>query len=510
MKRSIVPVVALALLVLLALVAPAPAFAQAKDTLTVALVSHAPTLDPHMHFERVGILVNINMFDSLLHRSTKLQFEPSLATSWKAVTDTQWEFKIRKGVRFHNGDVLTPADVKYSFDRVLDQTKKSPQYGNIRAIKEVKVVDAETVHIITDKPFPLLLERLVFFPIVNKKHVETVGDQAFGTTSPVGTGPWKFVEWKRDQLIRLEAFDQHWRGKAPFKHLIFRAIPETATQVAEVKTGGVDIIREVSADLIPELKSNAQTYISSTPILRVHYVNLDMRTTPFDKKAVRQAANYAIDKPTVIQKLMAGLGTQVATTVQPLAFGFDPEVKPYPFDQKKAKDLLAQAGYPNGVDITLHSSTIAQRPSFEAICQMLTEVGIRATPRMWDPGPAWNKFFQAEGKATNGYYGTWGNYSVFDADAVLHPLYHTEPGGWIGKWYTRLEGLDKLIDDARSTVDQPKRKRLYSQIQQMIREEAPSIFLWTQYDTLGISKKVQYAARPDEWLWLYDAKPAAR
>ena len=510
MKRSIVPVVALALLVLLALVAPAPAFAQAKDTLTVALVSHAPTLDPHMHFERVGILVNINMFDSLLHRSTKLQFEPSLATSWKAVTDTQWEFKIRKGVRFHNGDVLTPADVKYSFDRVLDQTKKSPQYGNIRAIKEVKVVDAETVHIITDKPFPLLLERLVFFPIVNKKHVETVGDQAFGTTSPVGTGPWKFVEWKRDQLIRLEAFDQHWRGKAPFKHLIFRAIPETATQVAEVKTGGVDIIREVSADLIPELKTNAQTYISSTPILRVHYVNLDMRTTPFDKKAVRQAANYAIDKPTVIQKLMAGLGTQVATTVQPLAFGFDPEVKPYPFDQKKAKDLLAQAGYPNGVDITLHSSTIAQRPSFEAICQMLTEVGIRATPRMWDPGPAWNKFFQAEGKATQGAHGTWGNYSVFDADAVLHPLYHTEPGGWIGKWYTRLEGLDKLIDDARSTVDQPKRKRLYSQIQQMIREEAPSIFLWTQYDTLGISKKVQYAARPDEWLWLYDAKPAAR
>jgi len=510
MKRC-APLAAALVLALLALAAVPPAVsAQAKDTLTVALVSHAPTLDPHMHFERVGILVNINMFDSLLHRSPKLQFEPSLATSWKAISDTVWEFKIRKNVRFHNGDVLTPADVKYSFDRVIDQTKKSPQYGNIRAIKEVKVIDAETVHIITDKPFPLLLERLVFFPIVNKKHVEAVGDQAFGTTSPVGTGPWKFVEWKRDQLIRLEAFDQHWRGKAPFKNLIFRAVPETATQVAEVKTGGVDIIREVSADLIPELKSNAQTYISSTPILRVHYVNLDMRTTPFDKKAVRQAANYAVDKPTVIQKLMAGLGTQVATVVQPLAFGFDPEVKPYPFDQRKAKELLSQAGYPNGVDITLHSSSVANRPSFEAIYQMLNEVGIRTTPRMWDPGPAWNKFLQAEGKATEGAHGTWGNYSVFDADAVLHPLYHNEPGGWIGRWYARVEGLDKLIDEARSTVDQPKRKRLYSQIQQMIREEAPSIFLWTQYDTLGISKKVQYAARPDEWLWLYDARPAAR
>ena len=508
MKRWVLVTAALAIAALTA--APPAARAQAKDTLVVALVSHAFTLDPHMHFERVGILVNINMFDSLIHRNTKLEFEPSLATSWKPLSDTQWEFKLRKGVRFHNGDTMTPEDVKYSFDRVIDQTKKSPQYGNIRAIKEVRVVNPETVHIITDKPFPLLLERLVFFPIVPKKHIEKVGDQAFGTTSPVGTGPWKFVEWKRDQLIRLEAFDQHWRGKPAFKYLVIRAIPEIATQMAEIKTGGVDIVRNVSADLVPELKTHPLAYISSTPILRVHYIEFDMRSAPFDKKLVRQAANYAIDKQTIIQKLMGGLGKQAATTVQPMAFGFDSEVKPYPYDPKKAKALLAQAGYPNGVDITLHSAFVEFRPVFEALSQMLTEVGIRTNPKMWDPGPAYNKFLQTEGKATNGYYGSWGNYSVFDADAVLHPLYHTEPGGWIGKWYTRVEGLDKLIDEGRSTVDQPKRKRTYSQIQQLIREEAPAIFLWTQYDTLAISKKVQYAARGDEWLWLFDAKPAAR
>src|SRR5262245_26377033 len=273
------------------LTAPIGAGAQGKDTLTVALAANATTLDPHMHFERVGILVNINMFDSLLHRSPKLEFEPALSTSWKALNDTTWEFKIRKNVRFHNGDVMTPEDVKFSFDRVLDPAKKSPQYGNIRAIKEVKIVDGETVHIITDKPFPLLLQRLAFFNILPKKPVLAVGDQAFGSTSPVGTGPWKFVEWKRDQLIRLEAFDQYWRGKPPFKQLVFRAIPEYATQYAELKTGGVDIIREVSADIVPELKSHPQTYVSSTPILRVHYVGLDMRSAPFDKKGARQAAN---------------------------------------------------------------------------------------------------------------------------------------------------------------------------------------------------------------------------
>jgi len=506
MRRWLLPFLALPLVV----AAAAPAHAQAKDTLVVALVSHAPTLDPHMHFERVGILVNINMFDSLLHKNTKLEYEPSLATSWKALNDTTWEFKLRKGVKFHNGDTMTAEDVKFSFERVLEpgkEKKKSPQYGNIRAIKEVRIVNPETIHIVTDKPFPLLLERLVFFPVVPKKHVEKVGEEAFGTTATVGTGPWKLVEWKRDQHIRLEAFDQHWRGKPPFKNLVIRAIPEIATQVAELKTGGVDLIRNVSADLVPDLKGHPQTYVSSGPILRVHYVEFDMRHPPMDKKLVRQAANWAVDKQAIIQKMMAGLGRQVATVVQPPAFGHDPEVKPYGYDLKKAKALLAQAGHPNGVDITLHSAFVEFRPVFEAICQMLTEAGIRTTPKLWDPGPAWNKFLQQEGKATHGYYGSWGNYSVFDADAVLHPLYHTEPGGWIGKHYTRIEGLDKLIDEARSIVDQPRRKKIYSQIQHMIREEAPAIFLWTQYDTLGLSRKVEYAARGDEWLWLFDAKP---
>src|SRR3989449_548137 len=231
-----------------------------------------PPRDPHMHFERVGILVNINMFDSLLHRSAKLEFEPSLALSWKALNDTTWEFKLRKGVKFHDGSTMTAEDVKFSFDRVLEpgkEQKKSPQYGNVRAIKEVKIVNADTIHLITDKPFPLLLERVVFFPIVPKKHIEKVGEEAFGSTAAIGTGPWKLVEWKRDQHIRLEAFDGHWRGKPAFKYVVFRAIPEVATAVAELKTGGVDIIRNVSADLLPDIKNHPLTTISTTPILRV-------------------------------------------------------------------------------------------------------------------------------------------------------------------------------------------------------------------------------------------------
>ena len=501
---------AIALLSVVVALPASSARAQSKDTLTVGLVWINDTLDPHMHFQRVGILININMFDSLLHKNTKLEYEPSLATSWKSLNDTTWELKLRKGVKFHNGDPLTAEDVKFSFDRVLEpgkEQKRSPQYGNVRAIKEVRIVNPETIHLVTDKPFPLLLERLVFFPIVPKKHIEKVGDAAFAESATVGTGPWKLVEWKRGQHLRLEAFNDHWRGKPAFKNLMFREIPEVSTQIAELKTGGVDLIRNVSADLIPEIKAHAQTYVTSAPILRVHYMALDMRTEPFNKKLARQAANHALDRDAIVQKMMAGLGRVVPTVVHPAAFGYDASITPYPYDPKKAKALLAQAGYPNGVDITIHSAFTEYRPVFEAMAQMLTDAGIRTTAKIWDPGPAWNKFFQGEGKATHGFYGSWGYYSVFDADAILHPLYHTEPGGWIGKWYTRVEGLDPMIDQARSILDQPRRRQIYSQIQKLVKEEAPTIFLFHQYDTLGVSKNVEYAARGDEWLWLYDAKP---
>src|SRR5437879_11767940 len=171
---------------------PAPSTrAQTKDTLTVGLVWINDTLDPHMHYQRVGILININMFDSLLHKNTKLEYEPSLATSWKALNDTTWEFKLRKGVKFHNGDPLTAEDVKFSFDRVLEpgkEQKRSPQYGNVRAIKEVKIVNRETVHLVTDKPSPLLIERLAFFPIVPNKHIEQGGAVRSADCAEVGTG----------------------------------------------------------------------------------------------------------------------------------------------------------------------------------------------------------------------------------------------------------------------------------------------------------------------------------
>ncbi|MGH2669388.1 MAG: ABC transporter substrate-binding protein, partial [bacterium] len=245
----------------LALCAVAPrAHAQAMDTVTLGFRNLPFSLEPHVS-ELNARLVNGNIFDTLVHRGPRHELEPALATSWRVV-DTVLELKLRRGVKFHNGDVLTAEDVKFSFERALDVSKKLTWQGPLRGIKEVQVPDGETVRVVTEKPFPALLPRLAGFFIVPRKHVEKVGDQAFAA-APVGTGPWRVVEWKRDQHVRLEAFEGHWRGRPPFRHLVVRGLPDAGTRMAELKTGGVDLVWWPPADVIPDLAQQPNLHINS-------------------------------------------------------------------------------------------------------------------------------------------------------------------------------------------------------------------------------------------------------
>jgi hypothetical protein len=398
---------------------------------------------------------------------------------------------------------MTAEDVKFSVERVTEpgkEKKKSPQYGNIRAIKDVRIVDAETIHIVTDKPFPLLLERLVFFPIVPKKHIEKVGDDAFGTSAAIGTGPWKLVEWKRDQYIRLEAFEGHWRGKPAFKHLVFRAVPEVATQIAEMKTGGVDLIRNVSADLIPEMKDNPATYVSSTPILRVHYVELDMRQPPFDKKPC-QAANYAIDKQAIIQKLMGGLGQQVSTVVQPLAFGFDAECSPSLRSQEAKgpgpgrfpercghQRPQCLRGVPPG--LRGHHADADRRRSAHQRPDVGPRSGLEQV--LPDRGQGHQRRLRLVGQLLG----------VRRRRRAAPALPH-RAGRLIGKHYTRVG--PRQAHRRGALHGGPAAAQADIRPDQKLIATRRAIYLFTQYDTLAISKKWVRPRR--QWLWLYDAKP---
>jgi peptide/nickel transport system substrate-binding protein len=234
--------------------------------------------------------------------------------------------------------------------------------GNFTWIKEVKVVDEFTVQLLTAKPFPAAPEFLTLAYIVPPKYLKSIGNDEF-SRKPVGTGPYKYVEWKKAEHLIVEANPDYWKdspkGIPKVKTIVFRTIPETTTQIAELLSGGVDIIRNVPPDQIEVVKSSPNARISATRILRVNSLLLDSAgrasKTPLTNQKVREAIAYAINTDEMISKILGGYAERTATGVNPMHFGYDGSVKPYPYDPERAKKLLAEAGYPNGFEVTLNT-----------------------------------------------------------------------------------------------------------------------------------------------------------
>ncbi|MED2009519.1 ABC transporter substrate-binding protein [Brevibacillus borstelensis] len=470
-----------------------------QKELVVAFDSDVPTMDPHMHNEPNAITTNWHIFDSLLFLSRDLKIEPGLSESYEQKDDTTWIFKLRQGVTFHNGEEFNADAVKFSLERVLNEKQKSPQRGNISAISAVNVLDPYTVEIKTKEPYNLLPHRLFYLSIVPPKYVQEVGDQEFAQ-KPVGTGPYKFAEWVKGDKIVLEANENYFKGAPKIKKVSFRVIPEVATQIAELQSGGVDIIRMVPPDMLAQLEGNPQLAVTSTPLLRVYYMAFDTKKKPFDDARVRQAMNYAVDIDTIVKKVLADKAVRTPAGVNPNHFGFDESIKPYPYDPEKAKSLLKEAGYENGFETEIHYFTpgIGQQIT-DAVISDLSKVGIKAKAKFY---PESSSFVEKQRAGDLPFrLGHWGSYSVYDADAILQPMFDSK--GVYGKYFNTPQ-LDALINEARSSVDQDKRKALYSQAQQLIYKEAPWIFLFSPMDNQAYNAKLQFQARADERIYAYE------
>src|SRR5436190_4110512 len=373
-----------ALLLSLALGSVPETAAQTKDdTVIYALQSDMQNWDPPNSVLRESIILGYHVFDHLAARDLKTgKVGPSLATSWKTLDDTTWEVKLRHGVRFHDGAPFTARDVKASFDRVLDPEKKLTARGNHVKIKSVEVVDDHTVRFKTDGPYPLFVERLSALVMQSEKAIKEKGHE-WMQENPVGTGPYKLVKWSKKQEHLLQRNDDYWGPKPAFKYVRIRIIPEQATQIAELISGGVDLIKAVPPDQMDVISKSGQARTSSSPILRTAFLQLDQAArsgpNPFTDRRVRQAANLATDIDSIIKHVLNGLGDRTATTVNPMAFGFDASLKPYTQDAAAAKKLLADAGYPNGVDVTFNEGPPTVEPGLrqtsEAIVADMTKAG---------------------------------------------------------------------------------------------------------------------------------------
>ena len=504
----------------LVLAGPWRAAAQPAGRVVIAQGVDPTTLDPHNHEETPAYNVLLNMYDTLLFRDKDLKIIPWVAESWRVVNPTTWEFKIRKGLKFHNGEDLDADAVKFSLERLINPELKMRQGPNFSLVDKIEAPDKNTVRVITKKPFPTLENQLALRGAIVPPKYFKEKDGPTLAKNPVGSGPYKFVRWAKDEAITMEANESWWGGAPKVKTLVVRPIPEHTTRVAALQAGEVDIVTNVPPHLIKQVESDSKLYISKAPSVRVIYIWI--YTHKFDKdhkvigpvdwptkdKRVRQAINYAANVDEIIQTVLEGNGIRTATVLTDRHFGFDPKLQPFKQDVAKAKQLLADAGFPNGIDIVLNAPDgryLKDKEVAEALGGQLTKAGIRTTVKVHEWGTYLNQMQYVHNGGPMSLIG-WGN-TTWDADGTLVPTFRS--GRALSNYFN--EQYDSLLDEAATTVDPKARQALYTKALQIFMDDAPAIPLYQQMDIYGVAKRVKFQALSSEqlvgaWICLADQK----
>lgn len=488
-----------------ALVGSAAQAAPPSDRLVVAQGTDPVALDVTQHREVPTYNVTMNIFDGLLHKRPDGSFEGGLATSWRRLDDTTWELDLRRGVRFHNGEPFTAEAVRFTLERIVNPDYRSARRTGYLFVQDLEVVDDFRVRLRTTRPYPLTEALLAELQIVPPRYYAQVGPDGFNR-HPIGTGPYRFVRWVKDTVVELEANPEYWRGAPAFGRLEFRPIPNPVTRVASLIAGEADVIVNVPPPLIAQVDASTTARVKVVDGARVIYVGLNTKLdSPLKDRRVRQALNYAVDVPSIVKGVLQGLGTPTSTLLTAVDFGFSPDVQPYPYDPARARQLLAEAGYPNGFETTLQTPSgryLNDLQVAQAIAAQLEAVGVKVKIEVREFG-AYNRDLFS-GNAGPMFLLGWGN-PVFDADYIFYPLLRT---GELLSYFSH-EGIDRLLDVGHGAVDREVRRRAYREVVPLIHQEAPVIFLYKQRDAYGVSRRVEWEPRSDEFLWMFDARPAA-
>lgn len=473
------------------------------STVTIALTDDPPSGDPHKTRGANGGHLLFNLYDGLVALSADMmEITPALATSWEKLSDQSWRFNLREGVTFHNGEPFNADTVKYSIERILDPNavRFNTDY---RQIGEVEVVDDHTVIINTLTPDPNFLPKLASLHMVPQEYTSSISEEEF-SAHPVGTGPYRFVEWILGQRLVLEANDDYWGGRPSVDRLVFRPIPEASTRLAELQAGTVDIIVGLNYDAIPLVEADPNLRAEANSGRRTVFMHMDLFVgiEPLHDVRVRQAMSYAIDRQLLIDAVLNGYGTPLATIFRPDMAGYTADFEPYAYDPERARALLAEAGYPNGFDIRFMTSDGIVNKGVEvaeALGAMLGEVGIRteilpvALQVMRDmyignPDPA-------GGNVEPLFMFNYGAPTP-DATSPLRALIGT--GGIETFMYDPV--FDELIDQYASEMNPEVRNQVAYQIQDKLYNEVPLIALYLQLDIYGVNDRLDWTARKDEYV----------
>jgi peptide/nickel transport system substrate-binding protein len=469
----------------------------AKTDLVVAQSGDISKLDPHLATGIWAIPITFNLYDLLTHRRPDGRLAPGLATEWKLLSPTIWQFKLRPGAKFHNGEPLTASDVKFSIDRTYDpNVKVSSVRTTFLTVDRIEAPDPLTVLFHTKQPDPLMPARLAFYGghIMPKRYFEAVGAETFNL-KPVGSGPVKFVEWIKDERVVFDAFRDYWDGKIDADRVIFRPIPETAPRIAALLKGEVDLITKLPPDHVDRVARHPTTKVAHALYAGLYVLAVNSKVPPLNDPKVKQALSLAIDREAILKELWRGQGI---IPNGPIAKGdrhFDDALPPLRHDAVLARQRLKEAGY-KGEEI-IFQSTVGlvsnDKAMAEAIVAMWRDIGVNARLEMIEASV---RAQLAREKSFKGIFWSDPVSTLGDPDGMMWRL--LGPGGFLDYW--RHPRFDELGKTAQSSIDEKFRGEAYKEMTKIFLEHLPWIPIIQPVESYGLQRYVDWRPHPNQFI----------
>ena len=503
-------------------------FAAHAADLTIGLATDVTSLDPHYHNLTPNNNVAQHVYGLLVQRNEKEQLEPSLATQWKAIDPTTWEFTLRKGVKFHDGSDFTAADVVASLNRIPKvPNSPSPFTAYTKQITRIDVVDSHTIRFHTATPYPLMPSDLTQVAIISKAAESATTDDFNSGKAAIGTGPYKLIRYAKGDRIELARFDGWWGGRTPWDRVTMRLLPQNAARVAALLAGDVNVIESVPTADIARLKQDKRLALFRQVVDRLIYIHLDsnrdaspyvtdkdgrtLDRNPLKDARVRKALSTAIDRKAIVARVMEGEAVPSGQLVPDFLFGASPNLKVEPFDPDGAKKLLAEAGWPDGFGVTLHSPNdryVNDAKIAQAVAQMWTRIGV---PTKVTAMPSATYFPQATELKFSTMLLGWST-GTGEASSSLKALlmtYNKEKGfGGTNRGRYSNPKVDALTEDAMQTVDDAKRAAYLQRATEIVVNDTGFIPLHFQVNTWAARDGIAYVPRVDETTLAWKFKPS--
>jgi len=462
-----------------------------KNEITVGMTGDPKNWDPIDTFLIDWVNVATSIFEGLVERTGDMKLQAGLAESWEYKDDKTLQFKLRKGVTFHNGEPFNAEAVKFTFDRLLGEAgKKGPQYANYTSISSVEVVDDSTVTFKLKESDPVLLTKLASYGavIIPPKYYQEKGDEFFNN-NPVGTGPFKMESYEKDKKTVLVKNDKYWKQGLPkLDKVTFRIIPESATRLAELQTGAIDIMKRVEVSQAASLKGKPDISLLTVDAPTVHSIRFDVSKKPMDNPKVREAIAIGMDMDLIIETVLGGYGKRVNSFQSEMSFGYDKSLPLRKYDPEKAKQLLKEAGVKEGTELDFYipGSNATFKEVAQAVQLQLQQIGLKIKLNPVEASTLINDLMP-NAKAGHMYYQGWGGWTLdFDNSAYL--MYHK------GERYNPTfhdEKVEELLAAERSTNDQKKREAVFKDLNRRLYELTPDVAVYQGVNLWGANKRVQ-------------------